>query len=258
MIDTHCHILPGIDDGPRDISESIAMCRMAESEGIRTIVATPHMLYDIYTFSNEDIRTKATLLNESLDRAAIGVTVLPGAEVAISPEIPELLRQGRLMTISDTGRHIILELTDIFPAEAVIDLVRQIRALNIIPIITHPERNPQIRKDPGYVKKLVTLDSLIQITGMSLTGDFGAAAKKTALTLLKEGLVHIIASDAHSAQWRPPLLAGAIAEAAKIVGFDAARAMVDEMPRRLIGEHKYSEFSGRHSLDAFASSGQYS
>src|SRR5512138_3499510 len=139
MIDLHCHILPGVDDGPATLEEAVEMCRIAEADGIRTIVATPHFRPGTYEFDDRE-QALGSLRSEVL-RRGIGVTVLAGADVTVTPELPLYLAQQPHLTINGTGRYVLAELPhDAVPARWD-DFLLSLRSRGITPILTHPERN---------------------------------------------------------------------------------------------------------------------
>ena len=218
MIDIHTHILPGIDDGPEDMAETLAMCRIAVEDGITDVVATPHMLKAPYDVSRDAVLEKVADLNARLSAEGIPLTIHKGAEISISPEIPGLLREGRLLTLAGRGTHVFLELTDIFLSDPVDALIRELAEDGVTPVISHPERNAMVQKDPGLLGRFREAGALFQVTAMSLTGAFGAETKKFTLAMLKDGFADFIASDAHSSQWRPPVLSKARRVAEGILG----------------------------------------
>ena len=234
MIDMHAHILPCLDDGPDDIGESVRMCKMAADDGIHTIVATPHMLKDIYNFSKKDVLKKVRELNSTLKAENIPLTILPGAEIVMDTDILSLIQKDVLLTVNDCGSHIFLELTDYFPKKQIEDFIINLTANDMIPIIAHPERNMTIQKNVTILSRFVKAGALSQITAMSITGEFGTCAQKTSKKILESGLAHIIATDAHSSTWRPPILSLAVKATKKIMGEDYALKMVTETPKLII------------------------
>jgi len=234
MIDMHSHILPGLDDGPYDIGESVRMCKIAADDGIHTIVATPHMLKGLYAFSKKDVLKKVQELNSTLKTKNIPLTILPGAEIVMDPDILSLIQKGVLLTVNNGGSHIFLELTDYFPKKQIEDFIKNLTANHIIPIIAHPERNLTIQKNINILSRFVKAGALSQITAMSITGDFGRRARMTAEEMLKKELAHIIATDSHSSTWRPPVLSNGLKAVKEIIGKDKAIKMVTETPWLII------------------------
>ncbi|MEA3414602.1 MAG: CpsB/CapC family capsule biosynthesis tyrosine phosphatase [Thermodesulfobacteriota bacterium] len=231
----HFHILPGLDDGPDDIAESVRMCRIAADDGIHTIVATPHMLKGIYNFSKKDVLKKVEELNSAIKAKNVPLTIFPGAEVVIVTRIfLYLIHKGDLLTMNNCGSHVILELTDYFPKEQIENFIKNLIENDMIPIISHPERNITIQKNITILSRFVKAGALSQITAMSITGDFGTRAQKISKEILKSGLAHVIATDAHSSTWRPPILSNGVRAAKEIIGEDKAVKMVTETPRLII------------------------
>ena len=252
MIDLHTHILHGLDDGARSLSESLEMVRIGYRDGVRTMVATPHTLNGRYQNDRAPILTKVQELNDVLinhaqsnespcsnsairdPHSAIPMRILPGADVYFCKEIFLQLEQGSLTTVGDGGTHLFLE----FPPQGIPyraeDVLFQLLARGIRPIISHPERNLDIRQRPERYYEMIRMGCLGQVTAMSLTGDFGPRVKRLAEKLLTSRLVHLIASDAHSTHKRPPILSDAVRAAKKIVGQEEARKMVTEYPQAVL------------------------
>ena len=246
MIDLHSHILYGLDDGPETLAESLAMCRLGYGDGIRTIVATPHTLNGVYQNSRTAIVTRVRELNAALAKSGIPglnsdlrpptseLKILPGADVHLGEEILRHLRQDRLMTLGDGHRFILIEL----PSQGIPYLAEkvlfQLIVRGIIPVITHPERNSEIGRKPERYYEMIRMGCLGQVTAMSLTGGFGPGVRRLAETLLTHRLVHIIASDAHSLEERPPILTPSVRAASRLVGEDEAGRMVTDYPRAVL------------------------
>ena len=267
MIDLHSHILHGLDDGPETMDESIQMCWMSYRDGVSIIVATPHTLNGSYQNNRSTILAKVEELNALIKKfgvqsselgveypksedfyhcqsaicnlqSAIELKILPGADVHFSNEILHQLDQGEVTTVGDGKKFLILEFpfhTIPFGAE---DVLFQLMARRITPIISHPERNLEITRRPKRYYEMIRMGCFGQVTAMSLTGGFGAKIKGFAEKLLKKRLVHLIASDAHNVNERPPGLTHAVREAEKIVGKEEARKMVTEYPKAILEGRK--------------------
>ena len=237
MIDVHNHLLAGIDDGSRDMAETIAMCRVAALDGVREIVATPHFIDGEFINDPAEIIDSVAVLNERLAGKGIELLVYPGMEVPVLPDMPGLLDAKRIMTLNN-GRYLLVEFShDKAPAlfERLVDALAQ-RGRGVI--LGHPEKNLAIQWDPDYLFRILRQftkgEFLVQIAGDSLTGHAGPLVRKTARTLLKNNLVHIIASDAHSPFRRPPRLSEALSAASRIVGKERAWQMVSEFPQAVV------------------------
>ena len=263
MIDLHAHILPQLDDGAETLAESVEMCRRSYQDGIRTVVATPHILEGVYPNHRPTILAKVQELNEAITKCGLGIAecgiknldsrmachlnselrthhselpfvVLPGADVHFSSDMLRLCENGGIVTVNDKGRYLMVEFDyQGIPYHAE-DVLFEMITNGIIPIITHPERNFEIGQKPQRYGEMIRMGCLGQVTAMSLTGGFGSGAKQTAGKLLKNRLVHIIASDAHSNTRRPPILSPAVREAEKIVGREEAQKMVRDYPQAVI------------------------
>jgi protein-tyrosine phosphatase len=256
MIDLHAHILPGLDDGAETLDESIEMCWLSYQDGIRTIVATPHILPGIYKNNRSTILTKLHELNTALLKFGVqssefvaknsdtmtqrlndpmtGLKLLPGADVHFSFDMLQLCENGEIMTVNDNGRYLMVE----FDFQGIPyrgeEVLFQLIMHGIIPIITHPERNLEIARSPNRYYEIIKMGCLGQVTAMSLTGGFGSGVRLVAEKLLKNRLVHIIASDTHSINGRPPILSTALRATEKIVGKEEAQKMVTEYPEAVI------------------------
>ena len=203
--DIHCHLLPGIDDGARDWDESLAMARLAVADGTTIIVATPHQLGSFGHNTGEQIRQRVAELQARLNAAGIALAVLPGADVRIEDGMVERLVAGEVLTLGDHRRHVLLELPHelYLPLEPLLD---RLARHNMVGILSHPERNLGIIRQPDVLGPLVDAGCLLQITAGSLSGSFGPVCRETAEWLLNEGLVHLVATDAHGSHTRRPLM----------------------------------------------------
>ncbi|GAB4347679.1 MAG: tyrosine protein phosphatase [Candidatus Abyssubacteria bacterium] len=235
MIDLHAHILPGLDDGPAEMEEAVTMCRIAADDGTTAIVATPHMFGEIHNVGCSEIREGVTKLQTALAREAISLVVRPGADVHVVPGLDRLLRDGRVMTLGDGGKYLLLELpTDVMP-EGLPELLFAIQLLGITPIIAHPERNLAIQANPFLLVDYVESGNLIQLTAGSLLGEFGRDARQCAEALLMSRMAHLIASDAHSAYRRRPGLSKALARARELSSAEEVEEIFVHRPLKVLG-----------------------
>jgi protein-tyrosine phosphatase len=219
--DIHCHMLPGLDDGPANEDESLGMAAIAAADGIGTVVVTPHQSGGYPQNTAETIRRETLRLQEALDRRGIDLHLLPGADIRIEPDVPSKIRSGELLTLADRGRHLLLELPrDIYiPLDRLLD---ELLSDGIVGILSHPERNRGILHQPQIIRRLSDQGCLIQITAGSLSGMFGSQVRNYAEWLVKQGLVQFISTDAHGVKSRPPLLSDAFQRVAQWIGLDAA------------------------------------
>ncbi len=234
MIDIHCHLLPGIDDGAKNLAETLEMCRIASADGIATIVATPHQYNGIYQNPSATILTTVEDVRAAVREARIPVDILPGADVFIDVDTADKIQRGEIMTINNTKRYFLLEFPAHLIPQNIEKLIFNLLLRNIVPILTHPERIAEAQEHPNRIYDLVSQGVLSQITAMSLTGEFGRRAQQCANTLLRHNLAHIIATDAHSLEGRPPLLSAGVKAASRLVGPELATHMVTTYPALVI------------------------
>jgi protein-tyrosine phosphatase len=227
--DIHCHLLPGIDDGAEDLNESFAMARLAVNDGFTTVIATPHQLGSFGHNRGDDIRLRVSQLQQRLDQAGVPLNVLPGADVRIDSGMIEGMRTGDVLTLGDHRRHVLLELPhDLYlPLEPIVD---ELQRYGTIGILSHPERNQGILRRPEVVMPLVDHGCLMQVTAGSICGAFGPACRQLSEWLLSEGLVHFVATDAHGARSRRPLLRRAFDRVAELTSDTLAAEVCSENP----------------------------
>jgi protein-tyrosine phosphatase len=239
MIDLHCHILPDIDDGPETWEESLEMARMAVADGIRTVVATPH-LFRHRCVHMSDLNYKEAILGKvgelgaRLAQDQIPLEVLVGCDFPLSWEALELLEQDQVLTINNSGRYLLLELPDLSLPPATEEICYFLQCRGITPIITHPERHFIIQENPEKLGRLLDLGCLAQMTASSLTGLFGRQVARLSRALVKKGYIKIVASDAHSCRGRPPALQKAVTLMTRLIGKKAAMDMVTSIPEKII------------------------
>jgi len=260
MIDLHTHILCELDDGAKTIDESIEMCRISYQDGIRTIVATPHILPGIYKNDRPTILSKVQELQSAIKKLGVrssefgvqnpdpmtqrpndsidALKIIPGADVHFSSDILLRYERREIVTVNDQGRYLMVEFASQGIPYQAEEVLFKLLTKGIIPIISHPERNMEIGQKPRRYYEMIRMGCLGQITAMSLTGDFGSGIKRIAEKLLSKRLIHIIASDTHSTHRRPPILSAGVKAAEKIVGKEEARKMVTEYPAAIIEGRK--------------------
>lgn len=217
FVDIHCHLVPGIDDGASSLDESLEMARMAVRDGIETIIVTPHQLGAYAHNSGDVIRQRTAKLQQTLDDERIPLEVLPGGDVRIEAEMIGGLKTGQVMTLADQGKHVLLELPHemYFPLEPVLDSLHK---LGMVGILSHPERNQGILKQRELIQPLVERGCLMQVTAGSLMGTFGPRCQEFSEWMIDQGLVHFLATDAHSPKSRRPLMARAFHRVAEMAG----------------------------------------
>ncbi len=205
FVDIHSHLLPELDDGARSWEESLHMARIAVAEGIRRLIVTPHQLGVYSHIRTEKIVQKTEEFRRLLHQHQIPLQVLPGADVRVEADLIEHLKNGAVLTLGGHGKHVLLEL----PHEMYVPLeglVARCLQAGIVPILSHPERNQGIIRQPKLLEPLLHLGCLMQVTAGSLLGEFGDEARRTAEWLAKHRWIHFLATDAHRADRRRPLI----------------------------------------------------
>jgi protein-tyrosine phosphatase len=233
-VDIHCHCLPGVDDGPDTMSESLALCRGLADDGVTTVMATPHQL-GRFSGRNEakEIRERVTALNGQLGSSGIGLTIVPGGDVRVDERISQLIEADRVLTLADGGKYILLEL----PHEIFIDiepLLVELSTLGTRAIISHPERHPMIVRQPSALLRWLAHSAHVQVTAASLLGDFGTAVQQAAWRFLSLGWVGFVATDAHDLAGRRPRMRAAYHEIRARLGEETARRVCIENPQRVL------------------------
>ncbi|OAT80996.1 tyrosine protein phosphatase [Bacillus sp. MKU004] len=221
MIDIHSHILPGIDDGAKTVQESIEMAKKAVSEGIHTIIATPHHNNGKYSNTKSNILPLVYQLNETLQREQIQLTVLPGQECRIYGEILKDFQKDEILTLNQDSQYLFIE----FPSGSVPRyaerLLYDIQVEGLIPVIVHPERNAELIERPDKLYKLIKNGAVTQMTASSLTGYFGKNIQKFSQQIIEANLTHFIASDAHNVHNRSFKMEEAMDTIEKKYGIDS-------------------------------------
>lgn len=202
MIDIHCHILPGVDDGAKHLEDSIAMAQLAIAEGIHTIIATPHHKNGRYNNPKNSVLADLTRLNERIQQEQIPLTIIPGQEVRIHGELIEGYQQDEILTLTGTSRYLFVELPTNHIPRYTEQLLFDIQMRDLVPIIVHPERNTALQEQPERLYHFVQNGALTQITAGSLTGKFGTKIKKFTNEIIEHNLTHFVASDAHNTKSR--------------------------------------------------------
>jgi protein-tyrosine phosphatase len=207
VIDLHCHILPGLDDGPSSMEESLAMARMAAADGVRVIVATPHVDREFNQPDPDTVRELTASLNKAVRAEKLPLRILPGGEAPAEPELLEALQAGRVLTVGDRGRHVLVELPTNSPATYAPELFFRLQLAGYTPLIAHVERAAIFRVQPEMLREFRDRGYHLQMNVESLHGSFNT--RRRARRLVQEGLVTILASDGHDTTRRKPLLSPA-------------------------------------------------
>ncbi|MFI8687634.1 tyrosine-protein phosphatase [Rossellomorea sp. NPDC077527] len=241
MIDIHSHILPGVDDGAKTIEDSIDMAKQAVSEGIHTIIATPHHMNGKYDNTKSAILPLVQELNATLKSENINLQVLPGQECRIYGEILEDYEKGEILSLNESSQYIFIE----FPSSSVPRyaerLLYDIQVEGLTPVIVHPERNTELIERPEKLYKLVKNGAVTQLTASSLVGYFGKNIQKFSQQLIEANLTHFIASDAHNIHNRSFKMEEAMDDIEKKYGIDMVYYFTENAEMLVDGRTIYKE-----------------
>jgi protein-tyrosine phosphatase len=230
LIDLHSHILPGLDDGVRTVAEGVELARLAAAEGVEAIAATPHVRED-YPTTPEQMERALAEVREAVAAAGVPVRVLPGGEVAL-PDLPRLgPDELRRFGLGGNPSYLLVE-TPYYGWP--LDIEQQLftlRADGITPVVAHPERNREVQANPERLRRLVDAGALVQVTAASLDGRVGRSAQRIGLQLVRDGLVHLLASDAHAPEVRKAGLHSALAA---VGDEELGRWLTEEVPRAIV------------------------
>jgi protein-tyrosine phosphatase len=247
MVDLHCHVMFGWDDGADTLEESLAMLRVAESEGTSVIAATPHMFWSRGRVDPAVVRERVGIINEAAAASGLTTRVVTGMEMPAMWDAANYLFHGEVLTLNDTRAVLFEPPFDALPVRFE-ELAYQMRLKGFVPLLAHPERCRPFIADHSVLERMVPEDMCIQLTTTSLVGDFGESMQAFAWELLHGPRPVVIASDAHNSTSRNPGMGRARALVEAQVGADVARLMFEENPRALI-EGKPVRASGLSGAD---------
>jgi protein-tyrosine phosphatase len=233
MIDLHCHMLPGIDDGPTSMDISLAMARCAVADGITVTACTPHIYPGLYENTRDSILAAIAAFRLKLAEAGIALRLVEGADTHLAPDLVANLKAGLIPTLNGS-RYFLFEPPHHVAPPRIEDTVFSLLAAGYIPVITHPERLTWLDEHYPAFERMVNSGAWIQLTAGSLTGRFGKRPQYWAERILDEGLCHIIATDSHHIDRRPPLLAEAREVAAKRLNRQEAEHLVVTRPQGIL------------------------
>ena len=210
MIDIHCHLLYGVDDGADTIAETLEMAKLAYDNGTRVIAVTPHSNTpgSKRNFWSDGLRERFIEVKSAIKEAGIPIQILSGQEIFAKGEISELLKNGDLITLNGS-RYPLIEFPFKERSENVFNKLGAVIAEGYVPIIAHPERYSFVTESFDSLLKLKKMGCLLQINTGSLEGNFGRGAKMNARKMLNNRAVDVVASDGHSPFMRTPILSDA-------------------------------------------------
>ncbi len=221
LVDVHCHLLAGLDDGPRTEDDALEMCRMAHQDGTGMVAALAHQNERWSENTPDIIRAAVSRLSTALNQVGVELAVFPCAEVTASPDMVALWDAGQLLSVADRGGYLLVEM----PHGLFVDLAPAARALRqrgVRIILAHPERQPELLHEPGAIEALIREGCLVQVSAASVTDPATPADGRALRSWVRRGCVHLIGSDGHSPRKRRPLMGDACRQIAAWAGAGAA------------------------------------
>lgn len=208
LADLHCHLLAGLDDGPRSMEDAVAMCRIAANEGVAFATALAHQNDRYPDVTPERICRAAELLSKTLREEGVPLVVYPSSEVMVHPEIVDSWKQGKLLSIANRRQYVLLEM----PHGLFVDLreiVEELCQHGVRPILAHPERQEELLHEPGRIEELILCGCLVQVSTHNVTDPPSRRDARALRGWFRRGVVHVLGSDGHSPNRRPPRMAEA-------------------------------------------------
>ncbi len=236
LIDIHAHILPGVDDGARDLQEAVELCRLAWEQGTRAIILTPHYR-GIYKATPAILQASYTALCQVLSKELPRMSLYLGNEICFHNDIGQRLTDGQVSPLCNS-RYVLLEFSPTAFRAQITTGIAECLTAGKVPIIAHAERYDVFRQDRSLTDDVIKLGALIQLNADSVMGKRGLGAKRFCHKLLKAEKVHFIASDAHDKKHRPPVLLPCYNKICKKYGEKYAKRLFWRNPRAIIENTK--------------------
>ena len=237
MIDIHSHILPELDDGSQSLEESVQMASLAVADGIKKMVATPHLFRN--NFEHEDLgiieQTKDSLV-EALKDNNIPLEIYTGAEVHVSHNLCDEIKSNRNSLVINRSSYILVEFPSDHVFSGVKNLFFDLMSDGLIPIIAHPERNTFFKRNPELLYDLIHMGGFTQMNSGSFSGLYGRRVREAALQFLELNLLHFVGSDCHNVRSSRPRLSEAVKSIAALIGEKKAAALIYENPQALLDD----------------------
>ncbi len=233
MIDLHAHVLPGFDDGPAALEESLAMLRQAAAQGLTAVTACPHIMKGSYDHTRESIAAAVAELNAAAQAEQIPVTVYPGGENYLDFDLVEAAKAGTAATLG-AGKYLLLEFPALGLPQGMDSIIFDLQISGYHPVLAHPERNVDIINQPSLLYEMVYKGVLVQQNAGSLLGYFGGAVQKVAKLFLQHNLVHVVASDAHDSRQRDFKQQAWVTAATPLIGADNVAQLTRAVPAAIL------------------------
>lgn len=230
MIDIHNHIVYGVDDGSRDLDESLRMVELYKEAGFDQIIATSHYDKSRYMVDSTEIRQKVAILNDEIEKQNLDFKVYPGHEVQVDLDMIKKIKSGDILSLNDS-RYVLCELSFVNKPNFLKDLFYSLQLEGYIPIIAHAERYPYVENDIGWLEDFIKAGALIQINYSSIK-----SSHEVTRTLLERNMVHIIGTDAHQSEWRNPDIRSYKDEILEIIPEDKFETLATINPKKVIND----------------------
>jgi Capsular polysaccharide biosynthesis protein len=232
MIDIHSHILPGLDDGAKNIEETLEMVTQLQAAGFHTLIATPHVMEGRDYLTPREIIEVTEQVRQQLDEAGILVKILPGAENYIFPNMAKWACEGKLLTLGNCGKYLLLELPMMEIPRYTEQVFFDLQVKGFTPVLAHPERNRALTDEPERLVDWARKGILFQLNIKSISGKYGSKAQQLAELMLRSDFIHFLGSDVHSVSRN-----------------ESTYQEAHEEVRGIIGENKFQELAEGNALD---------
>lgn len=230
MIDVHNHIIYGVDDGSRDLDESLRMVELYKEAGFNQIIATSHYDKSRYMVDPTEIRQKVAILNGEIEKRKLDFKVYPGHEVQVDLDMIKKIKSKDLLSLNDS-RYVLCELSFVNKPNFLKDLFYSLQLEGYIPIIAHAERYPYVENNIGWLEDFIKAGALIQINYSSIK-----SSHEVTRALLERNMVHIIGTDAHQSEWRSPDIRSYKDEILEIIPEDRFETLATINPAKVIND----------------------
>jgi protein-tyrosine phosphatase len=235
-------VIPGLDDGPETMEESLEMCKIAYEDGTETLVATPHVNPGVYDNDWNSIKNGHEQLLSAITSIGLPIKLGIGADVRLTELLMFKTDPSEFITINQNNKYMLLEFPDSLIPPNTDRFLFELQLKGITPIITHPERNHEMQTNPNLLYRFVRMGCVVQVTAMSFTGGFGEDLKDLSELFLAHNMVHVVASDGHSTNHRLPLLGDCYEHITRIAGEKIAQSLFIDTPGLILeGKEIYPE-----------------
>ena len=255
IIDCHNHSLPFIDDGAVDLAMALEMLKVAQDNGTTDIILTPHHLNGAFSNQLKPTLEHLDALRIEAKRSGINITLHAGSEIHVVTETAQEILNNKALTYLGLKKAALLELPKSSLPMGVDSIFSELLYNGVTPIIAHPERNSVLRKNTQPLKEWIELGCKAQLTGQSCTGEFGASLQKVSFSFIEQGLVHLVASDAHRPSGRSPNLRNAANTLIEVFGEQTSKLLLHDNPRRIIEGENLINLSVRLNSNSIKTKG---